>query len=313
MLARLTCMSCLAAVAAVLAYAMLPRETPPATSASAVLGSPLSLADVVSGTYSRPEESRRKPKVQRAVMKTQKRNRCGKSGTACTSRKRPPMRDLQDGYRTLCVRLCDGYYFPISAAASAGELVRDEEICAASCSSPARLFVYKNKGGAPESMADLDGNPYDGLMTAYQYRTSYDSACTCSASPWTEASANRHRLYALNQLAAEGDTTGERQRVALAAAVADQESEVRARTGADVVVRSRMTEKARATAAAAAARKFAAQRPAPVVRVAARARDQRRIRPVRAVAPPVTRRARITQRAKPVRLSESRIVYRVQR
>src|SRR5215467_7410334 len=36
-------------------------------------------------------------------------------------------------YRTLCVRLCDGFYFPISFAVPASSLERDAERCRASC------------------------------------------------------------------------------------------------------------------------------------------------------------------------------------
>ena len=191
---------------------------PPA--GSAVLGSAMSLSDIVSGTYDRPEEGgRRKPKVQLAVQKTAKRKpRCGENGTTCASR-RPKMRDLNGGYRTLCVRLCDGYYFPISAAAQPAEFARDEETCQAACGSPAMLFVYKNGEGAPETMTSLDGKPYASLATAFKHRVSYDAACTCTASPWTEASAERHRLYAAEQAALSGDPESALQVAALTSAV----------------------------------------------------------------------------------------------
>jgi hypothetical protein len=62
-----------------------------------------------------------------------------------------PGEDLRvhDGstYRTLCVRLCDGYYFPISHATGQDGFMRDAERCAASCGSDARLFFHRNPGG----------------------------------------------------------------------------------------------------------------------------------------------------------------------
>ncbi len=72
---------------------------------------------------------RKSSSLSRRPQKTAKRkSRCGDNGTTCASR-RPNMRDLNGGYRTLCVRLCDGFYFPISAAAQPGEFARDEETC----------------------------------------------------------------------------------------------------------------------------------------------------------------------------------------
>jgi len=256
--------------------------TPPA--GSAVLGSAMSLSDVVSGTYDRPEEGgRRKAKVQLAVQKTARRKpRCGENGTTCASR-RPKMRDLNGGYRTLCVRLCDGFYFPISAAAQPAEFARDEETCRAACGSPAMLFVYKNGEGAPETMTSLDGKPYASLATAFKHRVSYDASCTCTASPWTEASAERHRLYAAEQAALSGDPASKVQVAALASAVEETRKQTRARTGADLVA-SRSAEvlagASRQRIEAANVRKAAAARE-PTVRAKVRATERVKVRPVR--------------------------------
>src|SRR5262245_49985282 len=63
-------------------------------------------------------------------------------------------------FRTLCVRLCDGYYWPISFTTTNASFARDSAACEKSCGSPARLFVYKNPGGDPDDMEDLRGRPY---------------------------------------------------------------------------------------------------------------------------------------------------------
>jgi hypothetical protein len=260
------------------------REASAPPAGSAVLGSAMSLSDVVSGTYDRPDEgSRRKAKVQLAVQKTAKRKpRCGDNGTTCASR-RPNMRDLNGGYRTLCVRLCDGFYFPISAAAQPGEFPRDEETCQAACGSPAMLFVYKNGDGSPETMTSLDGKPYASLATAFKHRVSYDASCTCTPSPWTEASAERHRLYAAQQAALTGDRASETKVAALASAVHETRKQTRARTGADLVA-SRSAEviagAPRQRIETGSVRKAAVARE-PTVRAKVRATERVRIRPVR--------------------------------
>ena len=68
-------------------------------------------------------------------------------------------------YRTLCVRLCDGFYFPISPATPQSRFARDADACSASCGSEARLFYHPNVGGN----VDTHGRPdRHGLQRAPQ-------------------------------------------------------------------------------------------------------------------------------------------------
>lgn len=105
---------------------------------------------------------------------------------------------LDDGatYRTMCVRLCDGYFWPVSFTATKREFARDSEVCERSCGSPAVLHFYRNPGQEPQDMVDLTGQPYAKLGTAFRYRVSYDSACKCRPHPWEEASRQQHLSYA---------------------------------------------------------------------------------------------------------------------
>jgi hypothetical protein len=98
--------------------------------------------------------------------------------------------------RTVCVRLCDGYYWPISYATGSDRLAHDARQCEKSCPSRARLFLHRNPGQGVDDMADLDGRPYRKLPTAYLYRTQYIADCTCRGHPWEEQSLARHRAYA---------------------------------------------------------------------------------------------------------------------
>jgi hypothetical protein len=99
-------------------------------------------------------------------------------------------------YRTLCVRLCDGFYFPISNAVPGSSLARDADACAASCSSEARLFYYANAGGDVEGMVDLAGMAYVALPNAFRYRKALVEGCRCRAQPWADSERARHRAYA---------------------------------------------------------------------------------------------------------------------
>ncbi|MCC6779932.1 MAG: DUF2865 domain-containing protein [Hyphomicrobiales bacterium] len=99
-------------------------------------------------------------------------------------------------YRTVCVRLCDGFFFPISFATTPDRFAADEAECNARCSSGARLYVYPNPGGEPEDMRDVRGQPYTALKNAFLFRTEYVEACTCRPHPWEQEALDRHRLYA---------------------------------------------------------------------------------------------------------------------
>jgi hypothetical protein len=99
-------------------------------------------------------------------------------------------------YRTLCVRTCDGYYFPISFSTMRSEFARDADRCTASCGSEARLFYHPNPGGRVEDMVDLMGVGYASLPNAFRYRQSLVNDCACRPEPWSEAERRRHQSYA---------------------------------------------------------------------------------------------------------------------
>jgi hypothetical protein len=82
-------------------------------------------------------------------------------------------------YRTLCVRTCDGYYFPISHAAGSGELKRDETACHALCPGQEVALYVQSSGRDGGPSVSLAGQSYAALPTAFRYRSEYDRACTC--------------------------------------------------------------------------------------------------------------------------------------
>ena len=125
--------------------------------------------------------------------------------------------DRSANYRTVCVRLCDGYYWPMSFATSPQSFAGDAVACQRSCNSPARLFVYRNPGQDPEQMVDLSGRPYARLDTAFRYRTTYDAACQCRPEPWSQEAQDRHRMYALQAERRKGNRTVDQEIAALKA------------------------------------------------------------------------------------------------
>jgi hypothetical protein len=83
-------------------------------------------------------------------------------------------------YRTLCVRLCDGYYFPVSFSTLPNHFQRDAEICQSKCAAPVQLYYHQNPGGAVEQAVAADtSEPYAKLKTAFRYRKEYVQGCSC--------------------------------------------------------------------------------------------------------------------------------------
>lgn len=99
-------------------------------------------------------------------------------------------------FRTVCVRLCDGFFWPVSFATTSTNLKRDRETCQKSCEVPVALYYYPNPGGEPEDMLDLDGQPYARLSSAFLYRTTYEPNCKCRPHPWEKEALERHKGYA---------------------------------------------------------------------------------------------------------------------
>ena len=91
-------------------------------------------------------------------------------------------------YRTLCVRLCDGYYFPVSFSTLPNHFQRDAEQCQSQCAAPAELFYHQNPGGAVEQMVSVNAQqPYTSLKSAWRYRKEFVSGCSCKAAEYQPA------------------------------------------------------------------------------------------------------------------------------
>lgn len=93
-------------------------------------------------------------------------------------------------FRTLCVRTCDGYYFPISFSTGFDFLQRDAQTCESLCpATEAKLFFHRVPDQESEAMISLQGQPYTALPQAFLYRKldtgQADPSCTCHTQPST--------------------------------------------------------------------------------------------------------------------------------
>ncbi len=105
----------------------------------------------------------------------------------------PPGADLgpQSGtFRTVCVRTCDGAYFPISFATMPARFPDDERTCKALCpAAEATLFTYRNPGEDINQAVSINGQPYASSPNAFRYRQEFNPSCACKAAgqTWSDA------------------------------------------------------------------------------------------------------------------------------
>ncbi|NJO23975.1 MAG: DUF2865 domain-containing protein [Sphingomonadales bacterium] len=125
-------------------------------------------------------------------------------------RENDPAQNYSSTYRTVCVRLCDGYYWPMSYATTQAGFERERQKCESSCGSPARLYRGRT-GSEIDDMEDQNGQPYRRLKNAFLYRTQYDAACRCKPEPWSKEATDRHKMYALEAARAKGDKVAAQQ------------------------------------------------------------------------------------------------------
>jgi len=86
-------------------------------------------------------------------------------------------------YRTMCVRMCDGFFFPVSYSTGEEGFGRDAAVCRSMCpGAQAELFVHRNPGESVENLVSVTGMPYGDLENANRFRTAYVEGCGCQPS-----------------------------------------------------------------------------------------------------------------------------------
>ena len=99
-------------------------------------------------------------------------------------------------YRSVCVRLCDGFYYPVSYSTYGSRVQQDAKKCQASCAAPAELYVYRNPGQEIEQAISLSGSAYMDLPVALRYRKEFVTGCSCK-----QAEYNPTEIEAANKKA----------------------------------------------------------------------------------------------------------------
>lgn len=102
------------------------------------------------------------------------------------------------GSMAICVRECDGGFFPITYSARSADLDDLNALCKAMCpGAEAKLYTQSQWKGL-ESAISVDGEPYADHPNAYKFQKTYDAACGCKPKDrtWAEALAEAERILA---------------------------------------------------------------------------------------------------------------------
>src|SRR5215470_3394874 len=101
-----------------------------------------------------------------------------------------PPGGMADTYRTLCVRTCDGYYFPISYSTQPQKFSEDERTCQQMCpAAEVSLYTHRNPGEDVNQAISTAGRSYTELPNAFAYRKAFNPSCSCKAAGQTWADA----------------------------------------------------------------------------------------------------------------------------
>ena len=101
------------------------------------------------------------------------------------------------GSYAVCVRACDGSFFPVSYLGAAYRSDTLEQACRSLCPN-AEVALYSFPfGGVIEEAVSSTGEPYAYLPNAGKFEQSYDPSCSCRApgQSWAEALANAEAKY----------------------------------------------------------------------------------------------------------------------
>jgi hypothetical protein len=93
-----------------------------------------------------------------------------------------PNESVGSGYRTVCVRTCDGYFFPISFSTSQDRFRDDEATCQRMCpAAEVMLFSHRNPGEDMRQAVSTSGDRklYTELPNAFKYKTEWSNTCVC--------------------------------------------------------------------------------------------------------------------------------------
>ncbi len=100
------------------------------------------------------------------------------------------------GSQAVCVRSCDGGFFPLPVSARSANSGQLLELCKALCPNAEVQLFTRNPDRDISSAMGSDGTPYEDLPNAMKFAKSFDPACGCKPpnQSWVEALAHAEQV-----------------------------------------------------------------------------------------------------------------------
>jgi hypothetical protein len=101
------------------------------------------------------------------------------------------------GSYTVCVRACDGGFFPVSYSGASSRADSLGQVCRSLCPNAEVALYSFPLGGTIDEALSSAGEPYARLPNAHKFEQSYDSSCSCRrpGQSWAEALAGAEARY----------------------------------------------------------------------------------------------------------------------
>ncbi|MGB7975548.1 MAG: DUF2865 domain-containing protein [Roseiarcus sp.] len=101
------------------------------------------------------------------------------------------------GSYAVCVRTCDGSFFPVSYSGAGSRADSLEDVCRSLCPNADMALYSFPFGGTIEEAASPTGEPYANLPNAGKFEKAYDPSCSCrrKGQTWAEALADAEARY----------------------------------------------------------------------------------------------------------------------
>ena len=100
------------------------------------------------------------------------------------------------GGKAVCVRTCDGGFFPLNYSGAQRDSASLQNLCSALCpNTEAKLYTVPDLDKIGDAVSTT-GAPYTDLKAAFKFQKSFDPTCTCKPpnKSWVEALADAERL-----------------------------------------------------------------------------------------------------------------------
>lgn len=112
-----------------------------------------------------------------------------------------PRAEMLSPVSTICVRTCDGGFFPISNNATSVDFGRDAATCSKMCPGVETELFYRDVSSTETSnmISTATGTPYSAMKNAFAYKTrapGEKSACSCNLTAYYEQMRKSQAAYA---------------------------------------------------------------------------------------------------------------------